>query len=85
MPCHPLLAAICSAHSCNIRDIFALAQSYRPRSPAPAVAAFAPCDQLPLDFNWKFFPGHASDPYRRVTFAESGSFDFATEKFDDSK
>jgi beta-galactosidase len=47
---------------------------------------------LLLDFGWKFFQGHGSDPYRDLgfgagqgDFAKSGGFDFATEKFDDSK
>ena len=55
-------------------------------------AAVAPRERLLLDFGWKFFQGHGSDPYRDLgfgagqgDFAKSGSFDFATEKFDDSK
>ena len=55
-------------------------------------AAVVPRERLLLDFGWKFFQGHGSDPYRDLgfgagqgDFAKSGSFDFATEKFDDSK
>ena len=55
-------------------------------------AAVAPRERLLLDFGWKFFQGHGSDPYRDLgfgagqgDFAKSGGFDFATEKFDDSK
>jgi len=55
-------------------------------------AAVAPREQLLLDFGWKFFQGHGADPSRDLgfgagqgDFAKSGSFDFATEKFDDSK
>ena len=55
-------------------------------------AAVAPRERLLLDFGWKFFQGHGSDPDRDLgfgagqgDFAKSGSFDFATEKFDDSK
>jgi beta-galactosidase len=59
---------------------------------AEALAAIAPREQLLFDFGWKFFQGHASDPLRDLgfgndqgDFAKSGDFDFAKEKFDDSK
>ena len=59
---------------------------------ALADASFPPHERMLLDFGWKFFQGHASDPHRDLgfgagqgDFAKSGSFDFATEKFDDSK
>ncbi len=66
------------------------------RSPAAASeqasAVVAPRERLLLDFGWKFFQGHASDPRRDLgfgmgqgDFAKSGEFDFATAKFDDSK
>src|SRR5215472_7347464 len=49
-------------------------------------------EHLLFDFGWKFFQGHGSDPRRDLgfgmgqgDFAKSGSFDFAREKFDDSK
>ena len=52
----------------------------------------APREHLLFDFDWKFFQGHASDPARDLgfgkdqgDFAKSGGFEFATEKFDDSK
>ncbi len=57
-----------------------------------ASPAVSPREQLLLDFGWKFFQGHACDPARDLgfgkdqgDFAKSGDFDFATEKFDDSK
>ena len=57
-----------------------------------AAASVAPRERLLLDFGWKFFQGHSSDPSRDLgfgagqgDFAKSGSFDFATDKFDDSK
>src|SRR6201997_2428622 len=64
--------------------------------PAPALqetpAAIAARERLLLDFGWKFFQGHASDPRRDLgfgmgqgDFAKSGDFAFATAKFDDSK
>jgi beta-galactosidase len=59
---------------------------------AEAVAAVAPREHLLLDFGWKFFQGHGSDPRRDLgfgmgqgDFAKSGEFGFAREKFDDSK
>jgi beta-galactosidase len=59
----------------------------------PAVqTAVSPRERLLFDFGWKFFQGHASDPLRDLgfgmgqgDFAKSGEFDFAREKFDDSK
>jgi beta-galactosidase len=57
--------------------------------PAPEVS---PREHLLLDFGWKFFQGHGSDPRRDLgfgmgqgDFAKSGDFDFATGKLDDSK
>ncbi len=59
---------------------------------AEASAAVPPRERLLLDFGWKFFQGHASDPRRDLgfgmdqgDFAKSGEFEFATAKFDDSK
>jgi len=59
---------------------------------AEALAAVPPREHLLFDFGWKFFPGHANDPARDLglgkdqgDFAKSGGFDFAQEKFDDSK
>lgn len=55
-------------------------------------SALNPREQLLLDFEWKFFQGHACDPARDLDFgkdqgdfAKSGDFEFATAKFDDSK
>jgi beta-galactosidase len=49
-------------------------------------------ERLLFDFGWKFFQGHAADPLRDLgfgvsqdDFAKSGGFEFATQKFDDSK
>jgi beta-galactosidase len=49
-------------------------------------------ERLLFDFSWKFFQGHAADPLRDLSFgvsqddfAKSGDFEFATQKFDDSK
>jgi len=54
--------------------------------------AVSPRERLLFDFGWKFFQGHASDPGRDLgfgkgqgDFAKSGEFDFAREKFEDSK
>jgi beta-galactosidase len=57
-----------------------------------AAEAVPPRERLLFDFGWKFFQGHASDPLRDLgfgkdqgDFSKSGGFEFATEKFDDSK
>ncbi|HEY1678167.1 MAG TPA: beta-galactosidase GalA [Candidatus Sulfotelmatobacter sp.] len=57
-----------------------------------AAATASPRERLLFDFGWKFFQGHASDPLRDLgfgkdqgDFSKSGGFEFATEKFDDSK
>jgi beta-galactosidase len=70
----------------------ALLAAYPGAASAEALAALPPRERLLFDFNWKFFPGHASDPARDLgfgrdqgDFAKEGSFWFATEKFDDSK
>jgi beta-galactosidase len=67
----------------------ALLARYAVGDSSPAVA---PRERLLLDFGWKFFFGHGSDPRRDLglgmgqgDFAKSGDFSFATEKFDDSK
>jgi beta-galactosidase len=66
-------------------------QSYGAAS-AEQSSALAPREQLLMDFDWKFFQGNAADPARDLDFgkdqgdfAKSGGFEFATEKFDDSK
>jgi len=55
-------------------------------------SAVAPRERLLLDFGWKFFQGHGSDPRRDLgfgmgqgDFSKSGEFEFSTAKFDDSK
>ena len=57
------------------------------QSPTPP----SPRERLLLDFDWRFFPGHACDPLRDLgfgasqgDFAKTGAFEFATSKFDDS-
>ncbi|MGA8442773.1 MAG: beta-galactosidase GalA [Candidatus Sulfotelmatobacter sp.] len=71
------------------------AQALLARCPFPAPESSATVslrERLLFDFAWKFFQGHGSDPLRDLgfgmgqgDFAKSGSFEFATEKFDDSK
>jgi beta-galactosidase len=71
------------------------AQALLGRYPFPAPensAKVSPRERLLFDFAWKFFQGHGSDPLRDLgfgmgqgDFAKSGSFEFATEKLDDSK
>jgi beta-galactosidase len=70
----------------------ALLANYPGAASAEASAAVAPREHLLLDFGWKFFQGHGSDPRRDLgfgtgqgDFAKSGEFAFATQKFDDSK
>ncbi|MGO9088532.1 MAG: beta-galactosidase GalA [Terriglobales bacterium] len=70
----------------------ALLAAYPGAASAEALAAVAPREHLLFDFDWKFFQGHATDPARDLgfgkdqgDFSKSGGFDFATEKFDDSK
>jgi beta-galactosidase len=69
----------------------ALLAAYPGPASAEALAAIAPREHLLLDFGWKFQFGHGSDPARDLgfgkdqgDFAKSGSFRFATDKFDDS-
>src|SRR5882724_10976274 len=54
-------------------------------------AAVTPREQLLFDFGWKFMMGSGSDPLRDLgfgkgqeDFSKTGSFGFATGKFDDS-
>ena len=65
---------------------------YPSLEPAETRAAAASREHLLLDFGWKFFQGHATDPQRDLgfgmgqgDFAKSGEFEFAREKFDDSR
>jgi beta-galactosidase len=59
---------------------------------AAALAAVAPREQLLFDFGWKFQFGSGNDPAKDLgfgvgqgDFAKTGDFDFAKDKFDDSK
>ena len=70
----------------------ALLAAYPGPASAEAVSAVAPREHLLLDFGWKFQFGHGCDPARDLglgkdqgDFAKSGEFQFATDKFDDSK
>ena len=56
------------------------------------MTALPPRQQLLFDFGWKFQFGHGTDPtrdlgfgYGQGDFAKTGTFDFAKDKFDDSK
>ncbi len=76
----------------SVSRAHALLARYPAAAAAEASAVVAPRERLLLDFGWKFFQGHASDPRRDLAFgmgqgdfAKSGDFDFATAKFDDSK
>jgi beta-galactosidase len=73
------------AHRSALPDADAL------ESPAPALAAIAPREQLLFDFGWKFKFGHGTDPskdlnfgYGQADFARTGEFKFAKADFDDS-
>src|SRR6202049_4249830 len=70
----------------------ALLASYPGTASVQALAAVAPRERLLFDFGWEFFQGHGSDPRRDLgfgmgqgDFAKTGEFEFAREKFDDSK
>jgi beta-galactosidase len=70
----------------------ALLAGYSGAAWAEALSAVAPREHLLFDFGWKFFQGHATDPLRDLgfgmgqgDFAKTGEFEFAREKFDDSK
>jgi beta-galactosidase len=69
----------------------ALLSAYSGVASTDALAAVAPREQLLFDFGWKFMMGSDSDPLRDLgfgkgqdDFSKTGSFAFATEKFDDS-
>jgi beta-galactosidase len=74
----------------------ALLSGYPGVASAEATAAIGPRERLLFDFGWKFCLGSDSDPLRDLDFgkdqssyqggfAKTGGFDFAVEKFDDSK
>lgn len=63
-----------------------------PQHPLEGLAAGFSRKRLLLDFDWKFAFGHADDPARDLgfgatleEFSKTVGFDFATEKFDDSR
>ena len=69
----------------------ALLAAYPDADHSEALSAVAPREKFLMDFDWKFAFGHACDPARdfglgkdQGDFAKSGSFKFATAKFDDS-
>jgi beta-galactosidase len=85
-----LSASTLAARSMN--RAHALLGRYPGAASTQASAVASPRKRLLLDFDWKFFQGHASDPRRDLgfgmdqgDFAKSGEFQFATAKFDDSK
>ena len=70
----------------------ALLSAYPEPAWSESTNAVGPRERLLLDFGWKFFQGHGTDPARDLgfgmgqgDFSKSGDFAFATEKFDDSK
>jgi beta-galactosidase len=76
----------------SVSRAHALLAGYPNVSLSDASLAIAPREHLLFDFGWKFFQGHATDPRRDLgfgmgqgDFAKSGEFEFAREKFDDSK
>jgi len=76
----------------SVSRAHALLAAYPGAASAEALAGVAPREHLLFDFGWKFFQGHACDPARDLgfgknqgDFAKSGAFEFAREKFDDSK
>jgi beta-galactosidase len=80
----------------SIRRAHALIAAAPGFAPGPALpeesAAVSHRERLLFDFGWKFFQGHACDPLRDLgfgkdqgDFAKSGEFEFARQKFDDSR
>ncbi|MGH9512619.1 MAG: beta-galactosidase GalA [Terriglobales bacterium] len=70
----------------------ALLGGYPGVASSEAVSAVAPREHLLFDFDWRFQFGNGCDPAldlgfgnKQDDFAKSGSFEFATQKFDDSK
>jgi beta-galactosidase len=76
----------------SVNRAHALLEGHPLAASAEDLAPVTPREHLLFDFGWKFFQGHASDPARDLgfgkdqgDFAKSGDFEFALEKFDDSK
>jgi beta-galactosidase len=70
----------------------ALLRAYPAVPSGEAILTVAPREHLLFDFDWKFTFGNLDDPARDLgfgkdqgAFAKSGEFEFAKEKFDDSK
>ena len=87
-------AAAVGLHSLVAPKVLALgiAGASVAQDPDYGLAAVASRERLLLDFDWKFVLGHACDPSRDLGFGASleelsktVGFDFATEKFDDSR
>src|SRR5579871_2298924 len=77
---------------CSVSRAHALLAGYPGAPSAEALSAVAPREHLLMDFGWKFFQGHGSDPLRDLgfgmgqgDFAKSGELWFSTARFDDSK
>ncbi len=89
---HLLHSGLALSASAFLPDSIRRAHALLAANPQGGQATIPPREQLLLDFGWKFFQGHGSDPARDLgfgkdqgDFAKSGGFDFATAKFDDSK
>jgi beta-galactosidase len=87
-----LALSACSLLPGSINRAHALLVAPAQAESAEAPDASSPRERLLFDFGWKFFQGHACDPSRDLgfgtdqgDFAKSGDFEFATQKFDDSK
>src|SRR5690348_1428582 len=87
-----LRSGLALSASTLVRSSVGRARALLGNASVEAVAAVAPRERLLFDFGWKFFQGHGTDPRRDLgfgmgqgDFAKSGEFDFAREKFDDSK
>src|ERR1700675_3567458 len=70
----------------------ALLAGYPDATSVDALATLSPRERLLFDFGWKFFQGHGRTPTcvlgfgrYRGNFEKTVKFEFATQKFDDSK
>ena len=86
------LSATAVVSGSRIAHANALFSAYTAVTPTAVPAAVAPREQLLFDFGWKFMMGSDSDPLRDLgfgkgqdDFSKTGSFGFATGKFDDSR
>jgi len=76
----------------SVARAHALLAGYPGPPSAETQSAVSPRERLLLDFGWKFFQGHGSDPLRDLgfgkgegDFAKTGELEFATAKLDDTK